>query len=70
MIAEIENSAQKIVGKDFGFCTLQRPLRKQQAIKDFYHPECITITSYDKNCADLAAQIFNCFDTKIHHKKL
>jgi UDP-glucose 6-dehydrogenase len=70
MIEKIENGAQKLMGKDFGFCTVQRPLRKQQMIEDFYHPEYITISSDDKNSADLAVQIFNDFDTKIRHRKL
>ena len=70
MIAKIENSAQKLAGNDFGFCTVQRPLRKQQLIEDFYHPEHITISSDDKNSTDLAVQIFNDFDTKIRHRKL
>ncbi|MFT5677368.1 MAG: GDP-mannose 6-dehydrogenase [Paraglaciecola sp.] len=70
MIAKIENNALKKAGKDFGFCTVQRALRKHQAIEDFYHPKLLTIGSFEKKSADLCSEIFDGFETKVRHIKL
>ena len=55
----LEESSQKLAGRDFGLCANPEFLRESSAIKDYYNPSHVVIGARDARSADAVQKLYD-----------